>query len=175
MRRDGGPYIYSAFDTPARLHELVVTQAHREGLFAAEHSRPVDPLVDSGGEADDLRVVGEVARAVRTPQSSRDVDGEDLAIAPGLSGFDAVEVREETVMIGEGVAVESQRAAHLFENMRGGLIAAFLCDTEGRQPKKPVAAMCIRSGTSIKPRLRTPPSHGRCECGRTNASHGRYS
>jgi uncharacterized Fe-S center protein len=77
-------------------------------------------------------------------------------------------MREETVMIGEGVAVESQRAAHLFENMRGGLIAAFLCDAQARQAKTS-GGECIRSGASIEPRLRTPPSHGRCECGRANA------
>ena len=74
-------------------------------------------------------------------------------------------------MIGEGVAVESQRAAHLFENMRGGLIAAFLCDAQARQAKTS-GGECIRSGASIEPRLRTLPSHGRCEGGRVNAIHG---
>ena len=67
--------------------------------------------------------------------------------------------------------MESQRAAHLFENMRGGLIAAFLCDAQARQAKTS-GGECIRSGASIEARLRTPPSHGRCECGRANASHG---
>ena len=71
-------------------------QSHRDGLFAVEHSRPVDSLVDSGGEADDLRVVGEVgAGGENSAERYRCVDGGDLAIAPGLSGFDVVEGREE--------------------------------------------------------------------------------
>jgi len=80
--------------------------------------------------------VGEVgAGGENSAERYRCVDGGDLAIAPGLSGFDVVEVREEAVMIGKGVAVESQRTAHLLEHMRGGLITTLLCDAQGRQAK----------------------------------------
>jgi hypothetical protein len=66
------------------------------------------------------------ARAAKTLQSNRDVDGGDFTIAQGLSGFDNVEAREESGMIGESVAVESQLTAHLLEHVRDGLIATLL-------------------------------------------------
>jgi hypothetical protein len=64
-------------------------------------------------------------------EEERGVDGGDLAIAPGLAGFDVVEVEEEAVLIGEDIAVEAQGTADLFEDLRGGIVGTLVGDAEG--------------------------------------------
>ena len=57
---------------------------------------------------DDLGVLVEMgAGSEDAAEKQGGVDGGNLGIAPGLAGFDVVEVGEEAVVVGEGVAVES--------------------------------------------------------------------
>ena len=73
----------------------------------------------------------------------------------GFAGFDVVEVGEEAVVVGQRVAVEAERAAYLFEDLRVQAGSLRWSAMQSAVRPKPVAAMLAMRRESSAPVLLT--------------------
>jgi hypothetical protein len=124
-------------------------------VLAVEHPRPVDALVDGGGEANDLGVLRKWARAVRTPQSSSAVSIDEISLSFQGSPVSMSLKWEKKPWVAAACRSGSAGCGGPVRDLRGGLIAALVRDAEAERPKPVAAMLAILRGSSAPSVLST--------------------
>ena len=95
-------------------------------------------------------------RGEDTAEQNRGVDRGALALLrQGLAGLDVVEVRKETVLVREDIAVEPQGAANLLDDLLGRPVRTLIRNAQGLKVRSQVAAMLAILRGSSAPVLST--------------------